>query len=490
MKNLLAAASLLLAFTQSALAWDQQENQYQIRIDASHRRAHVEANLWVEGNSLSMFNVYNAPGLKNGQADFIEKLDVRDAAGAKVAVQDKGEGDFELAGNRRLLVRYDIRLEHDRYHWPAGAEEVLYHTDEGMMAAAYYLFLAPGEKMLGTTRVKFDLPTGWVARTPWRATDNAHVFIAQTRRELLNNVLFVGTAQAEQFKAGGIDVQLVLGQRFWPQRAVMKELIERQMQSYLAMFGKGPQAERYLIIANYGATGDGGAFSGSFSQFLRNDLSPKTRPFWGRVMAHELLHFWNGLSLVPAEPEQEWFKEGVTDYLTVTSMAQNGFYDRAYLMRFLENLGRGQSVARQAQDLKVTVQQAAQDKHRGWLLVYGGGSIAGLALDVTLRQASNNQKGLPDLMRALYAQYGQPGKPFKFDDLLRVAKETAGQDVGPLLKQIVAQSNSFDLTPVFAQIGLDYEQHFQILEHHLTPNPQATPEARQRFERLFGLPLP
>ena len=115
-----------------------------------------------------------------------------------------------------------------------------------------------------------------------------------------------------------------MGKRYWPQRAVFKELIERQLASYQALFGKPPLAERYLIVINQDDSGDGGAFAGSFSQFLRGRGERATRPIWGRVVAHELLHFWNGVSMQPTDDRQEWFKEGVTDYLTVMTMARNG----------------------------------------------------------------------------------------------------------------------------------------------------------------------
>ncbi len=490
MKNLMLAAGLMLSLAHSAFAWDQKDNHYKLRLDADMKRAHVQADVWIEGKELAMFNVSTLPGLKNGQAEFIEKLEVRDASGKLVEWVDKGEGDYELKGDRRLKLQYDVRLDHDKYNWPGGLEEVAYRTDEGLMAVAYYLFLVPGEKMLGQTRIEFDLPAGWQARTPWRGTDQPNVFLAASRREMVNNAIFLGTAQAERFTAGGIELQMVLGKRYWPQRQMMKSLIESQMQAYLAMFGKPPLAERYLIIANQGDSGDGGAFSGSFSQFLRSDINTHTRPFWGRVMAHELLHFWNGISLVPRERSEEWFKEGVTDYLTIASMAKNGLYDRTYLLHFLENLGRGQTVARQAQGLKSTVQQAVDDKHNSWLLVYGGGSIAALAMDVELRQASGDKFGLPDLMRAMYAEFGQSGKTWVFADLVRVAKENTGVDLAPMLKRIVATTQPTDLAPIFARIGLTYEHHLQMLDHYLLPDANATPAAKQRFQAMFGMPLP
>lgn len=477
--------ALLLIAGNAQAAYDGQPNHYQVSINSDASRAHIEADIWVEGNELALFGVDPTPQLKNGQAEFLEKIEVTDLAGAPVALTGKGEGEYEIAGERRVRLRYDVRLEHDKFSWPAGSEEVSYHTDEGLMATGNALFLVPGARMHGRTRVQFILPAGWKAHTPWRAVDGSNSFTVDTRRELLSNALFLGTARAENVKAGGIDLTLVMGKRYWPQRAVFMELIERQLTSYQAMFGKPPLAERYLVVINQNATGDGGAFAGSFSQFLRGDGDRATRPIWGRVVAHELLHFWNGISMVPETDRQEWFKEGVTDYLTVASMARNGLVERGYLFRFLENLARGQMVARMGLGLKGTVQDAAKEKHKNWLLVYGGGSVAALAMDVELRRATNGKAGLPDLMKALFAQFGVAGKRYTHDDIVRVAKQVGGIDVGPLLKAIVQSDTMPDQRATFAAIGLQLEQ-YPLLETFLLPDPKASKEAHLRFKQIFG----
>lgn len=339
--------------------------------------------------------------------------------------------------------------------------------------------------MHGPTEVRFALPAGWKANTPWRPAGAANTFTVPTRRELVTNALFLGTARAETFKSGGIELTLVMGQQYWPQRAMFMELIERQLKSYQAMFGKAPLADRYLVIINQDESGDGGAFAGSFSQFLRGYGDRATRPIWGRVVAHELLHFWNGVSMAPVDDKQEWFKEGVTDYLTVVTMAQNGLVDRDYLMQWLENLARGQMVARMGLGLKPTVQDAAKEKHKHWLLVYGGGSVAALAMDVELRRASGGKAGLPDLMKALYAQFGVAGKRYTLDDIVRVAKQVSGQDLAPMLARLVQSDKMPDQRATFAAIGLQLEQ-YPLLETFLLPAPQATQAERHRFKAIFG----
>jgi predicted metalloprotease with PDZ domain len=484
-KNLFAALALVLS-AHGVFAHDGKINQYTVTVNAAATRAHIDADVWIEGNELVLFNVQPNSKLKNGQADLLENIVVRDLSGAAVALADEGEGEYRLPGDRRVTLSYDVRLEHDKYDWPGGTEEVSYRTDEGLMSTGYALFLVPGVKMIGKTEVTFKLPDHWKAHTPWRATARPNVFEADSRRELVNNVFFLGTARADTFKAGGIEITLLMGKRYWPQRANFVELIERQLATYQTMFGGPPLAARYLLVINQGDSGDGGAFAGSFSQYLKKNGEKDTRSVWGRIVAHELLHFWNGSTLVPANPDEEWFKEGVTDYLTYVHMARNGMLERDVLLQFLENLPRGQLVARQLMGLKGTVRAAVKDKHRNWLLVYGGGSIAALAIDVEMRKASGGKKGLPDLMKAMYAEFGKPGKTYTHADVLRLVRQVSGADLAAALDRIVASDTAPDLAPLFMEVGMQLEQ-FGMLDAYLLRSKSAPKAAHQRFVAIFGM---
>ncbi|MES2125841.1 MAG: hypothetical protein V4463_01095 [Pseudomonadota bacterium] len=477
-----------LAALLTAPAWshDARINHYSVTVDAGAKRIHIDADVWVDGNALALFNATPIAQYKNGQADLLENLAVRDMAGQAIAVKDKGEGEYDIIGERRVRLSYDVRMEHDKVDWPPGNEEVAYHTEEGLMVTGYTLFIVPGDKMPGATEVRFHLPAGWKANTPWRASGAAHTFTVGSRRELVSNALFLGTAHAETFTSGGVELTLVMGKRYWPQRALFMELIERQLKSYLVLFGAPPLAGRYLIVINQGDTGDGGAFSGSFSQYLKTDANAETRVIWGHVLAHELCHFWNGLSLVPAEDSMEWFKEGVTDYLTVTAMARNGVASRDFLLQYLENLPRGQVVARQLMGLKPTVREAVKDKHRNWLLVYGGGTLAALAMDVELRKASQGKTGLPDLVKALYGEFGKPGKTYTQADVVRIGKALTGADLGPVLEPIVGSTSTPKLEPLFGELGMHLEQ-FGMLEAYLLRASNGTETQHQRFIDIFGM---
>jgi predicted metalloprotease with PDZ domain len=476
------ALALALCAALPAFAHDGKPNHYKVSFDAGAQRAHVEADVWFEGNEMVLFNTMPIPALKNGQADLLENVRVSAMDGAAVPVKDKGEGEYEVPGDRRLRLSYDVRLEHGKYEWPGGNEEVSYRTDEGLMAVGYALFLVPGVKMPGTTEVSFALPPGWKANTPWRSEGGK--FVAESRRELVNNALFFGTARAEQFKAGGIDLTLVMGKRYWPQREAFMKVFHTQLDSYMKMFGGPPLAKRYLVVINQGDTGDGGAFSGSFSQFLKGDATPATRVLWGRVLAHELLHFWNGHAIAPAEGSEEWFKEGVTDYLTISSMARNGLLNREELMEQLLNVPRGQHVARRLMGLKPTVREAVKEKHRNWLLVYGGGTLAALAIDVEMLKASQGKAGLPELMKAMYAEFAKPGsKGYTQADIVRLARQLSGADLAPVLEPILGGTGVPPMDTAFHGIGLQVEQ-WGMLETYLMKT--GDPAGRARYRRIFG----
>ena len=464
--------------------WDELPNRYLVRIDPDLQRARIEADIFLSGDMLSMFSVMPVPTLPGGQVDLVENLEVTDSQGEPLSLRDLGMGDYALEGRQRVKLRYAVRLEHDRHAWPAGKEEVGYRTEEGLMLTGASLFFADGgDKMQGPIEVEFELPSDWRAVTPWER-DGSGRYIMQTRRELLSNALFLGTIASETVEVGGISLTLALGRRYVPSRDLFVDLLRTQLEGYVELFGGKPRAGRYLIIINEDAGGDGGAFVGSFSQFVAGDADERNRVIWGYVMAHELLHFWNGLSIVPTDYREEWFKEGATDYLTIASLAKNGLIDETLLFKRLENVPRRYLIARYAQGLGMSVREAGKDKQPNRQLVYGGGSLAALALDVELRVRSDDRVGLPQLMQSLHAEFGVAGgKTYSLDDIERHAQLLTGADFAPFFDRVVESGDYFDIRPSLTELGLRMDSFVE--EMFIAQEPQATAVQRARFAAIF-----
>jgi len=448
----------------------------------------VDARYQLHGKTLALFNVMGAVNLPAGQAAFIKDLTVEDSNGKAISYTVSPDGDWVLpVGDQQVRVRYKVQTGHGAYQWPAGVEEIAYKTEEGLFFTGYALFVVPADKMDPNIKVQFELPKGWQAYTPWpKAADQS--FSASTRRELLSNAMFFGSAQHQQIKHGDYTLDLVLGAPYAKDSPRFTSLLQAMLQQSSAMFGSTPNRKQYLIIVNEGFA-DGGAFEGSFSQLIKGPATDANRVVWGNVMAHELLHFWNGLSMVPASVDDEWFKEGFTDYLTAVLLHRAGEFDQAWLLKRFETMYSRHAIGRYYQRSPASFQQAGHDKQPLRTLVYGGGALVAMALEAEMRDATQGEKGVPDLMRSMFSEFGKtpagaPPKGYTSADIIRHVKLVSGVDLTEFFRRYVSGNEYLDITPYLARLGLTLT-HF-IEEADITLDHNASNEAKRNFQHAYS----
>ncbi|QGX39316.1 hypothetical protein E2H98_06450 [Permianibacter aggregans] len=472
----------ILAMLTSAFA-QAQSPQFQVEVSADS--VHVEAQYTVHGKTLALFNVQQTEQLPNGQAGFIRNLVVKDADGKPVKFKATEDGDWNLArGNQTVTVSYDVVAEHGNYRWPAGEEEVAYRTNDGLFFTGYALFIVPAEKMDTDISVKFSLPTGWQASTPWRATGD-NQFQVYNRRELLVNAMFFGDAHREVLKEGDYELELVLGKNYANSSKLFTEVLRPMLKHSTELFGSAPKRNRYLIIVNEGASGDGGAFEGSFSQLINGPATENNRVVWGYVMAHELFHFWNGVGLAPAAETEEWFKEGVTDYMTSLLLYRHGVFNEQWFHKRLETMYTRYMIGKFYQRANVSLQEAGLDKQNQRALVYGGGALVAIALEAEMRKASNGEAGVAELLRAMYQELALQNKPYTLEDIRRLSKQISGYDPAPLFAEHVSGKGYLSLTEPLKQLGLSLAAFAE--EATVTRDAAADELASKIHQKTFGL---
>lgn len=123
-----------------------------------------------------------------------------------------------------------------------------------------------------------------------------------------------------------------------------------------------------------------------------DDLTESSRVVWGHLIAHEAFHLWNGLMITPQETKDDWFKEGVTDYMSVVFLKRIGLISEEILLKKLENFNRRYLITKRLQGINLSVREAGLDKNKNRMLIYGQGALLGFALDVQIREATQNQK--------------------------------------------------------------------------------------------------
>lgn len=141
------------------------------------------------------------------------------------------------------------------------------------------------------------------------------------------------------------------------------------------------------------------------------------------IYAHEIFHAWNVKRLRPADlwPYQYaheqpttwlWVSEGITDYYADLSEVRAGVIDSAAFFDLaagkMAEVANAPPVA--LTDASLTTWIHPEDGTED--IYYPKGSLAGLMLDIMIRDASDNRASLDDVMRTLYRECYQHGTGF------------------------------------------------------------------------------
>src|SRR6185437_1806334 len=146
-------------------------------------------------------------------------------------------------------------------------------------------------------------------------------------------------------------------------------------------------------------------------------------PILASITAHEIFHAWNVKRLRPAEMVPYdyhqaqptpwlWVSEGITDYYADLALVRGGIIDSTQFVALTAN---------KANTVDMTPPTALEDASLStWIhpedgsgyIYYPKGSLAGLLLDIQIRDASDNARSLDDVMRQLYQNTFKKGRGF------------------------------------------------------------------------------
>jgi len=480
-------------FSQGSFAQSDNSN-YQLDFTKHDQNiVHIKANLNLTASKNKIFMITH-PTEQNpeGEAKFIKNLIAKNTKGKQQTVNYLGEGTWEIipTSDGNTTIEYDILLEHDKENWESvgGYDEVAYTTPEGLFFTGYSLFLVPDVPSLATLKnvtVDFVLPKNWKASTPWNKTSKPNSFtVNDDIRFMLNNCIFVGIHYEKEIKLGNLELTLVLGNTLQKSESSFIELMEPIILSTTKVFGDSPK-KKYLIVVNESQTmTDGSAFRNSFSQIIKGAVNKNSRTVWGHIMAHETIHLWNGLTLIPKEQE-EWFKEGFTDYLTNILLTRNKIIDEATFYKRFENVITKYNITRDLLQNKISIRESGNNKNQNRYLVYGGGELVALALDIEIRKSSNNTKSLDDLFAGLYDQFGKTNTPYELDNIINTTNQLANKNLQSFFDDYVTGTKRIPVTEYLATMGLQLDGYLDDVYLSVAENP--TEEQLQIKKGILGL---
>lgn len=283
---------------------------------------------------------------------------------------------------------------------------------------------------------------------------------------------------------GNEDIEQVL--------ADTKQIVETEH----AFWGDLPYDYYLFIVLLAGANTYGGLEHRNSTSLLlpRHVFKPsKTYERAQGLIAHEFFHTWNvkrlrAAPLGPFDYTREnytrllWVMEGFTEYYTDLMLVRAGLMTpQRYLERLADDITTLQntpgrlvhSLSSSSFDAWIKYYRPDESTPNTTVSYYLKGGLAALVLDMQLRERSNGQQSLDDLIRYLYHTYpiSGPGIP-EADGMQQALQTLTGSDWSEYFANYIDGLSELPYAEAFATVGLQLQWSYKDRDSQGNPRPQ------------------
>ena len=191
-------------------------------------------------------------------------------------------------------------------------------------------------------------------------------------------------------------------------------------------------------------------------------------PELASLYAHEIFHAWNVKRLRPADlvpyrydaaqpTRWLWMSEGITDYYADVADVRGGVVDSAAFATLVEGKIEEVAAAPPTSLADASLATWVHPADGTQYLYYAKGSLAGLLLDVMIRDASDGRRSLDDVMRELYQTTFLKGRGFTGDDWWKaVSRAAGGRSFDDFARRYVDGRDDYPYAAVLPLAGFRY----------------------------------
>jgi predicted metalloprotease with PDZ domain len=183
------------------------------------------------------------------------------------------------------------------------------------------------------------------------------------------------------------------------------------------------------------------------------------------VVSHEFFHIVTPLSIHskeiqyfdyndPKMSKHLWMYEGVTEYFANLFQVNQKLIDAdEFYQRMLGKIKNASALNDTMPFTEMSANVLVPPYKDQYLNVYEKGALIGMCIDIIIREKSNGERGILDLMQKLSKEYG-PNKPFNDDELFAKITSLTYPEVGEFLATYVAGPTPIKYDDFFAKVGV------------------------------------
>jgi len=359
------------------------------------------------------------------------------SGGGKGIQWDKLDYDtwrLQPAGARAMAVRFDYIAD---------------TLDNAMAWARPDFVLFNGTNLLPYPEgAGFDFPAtvtvktqpDWIVATPMHPGQGPRSFRESNYHDLVDMPFFVGRMDYDSMQVAGRWTRLAT----YPAGA-LKDTIRKQLWSEIgkmipaeaAVFKEVPWNSYNVMMIFDQRYGGASALEHQSSHVGIYNQGIIGNPLLASITAHEIFHAWNVKRLRPAEmfpydyhgaqpTPWLWVSEGITDYYADVALVRGGIIDSAQFMGQAADKSNTVAMAPPTALEDASLSTWIHPEDGSGYLYYPKGSLAGLLLDIMIRDASDNARSLDDVMRQLYQSTYKKGRGFTANDWWPEVTRAAG----------------------------------------------------------------
>jgi predicted metalloprotease with PDZ domain len=389
------------------------------------------------------------------------------AAGQRAPMEKLDKQTWRIAGRGPVNVRYTT------YWDEAGPFAAQLNGEHAFINPAMILLYVPERRQEHVNVEVRDLPDGWSTTTG--------LFVAGPTRVggvgvanydvLADEPIEIG--KFEEFLLPGVrpQIRVVVHGDNWKRKRVEEELTRICKYEIKLMGGAPFPSYTFILHIGKAAAGAGGGMEHADATAIN---IPSDEYLKG-VSAHEFFHLWNvkrirPASLEPVDYTKEqytrslWFAEGVTSTYGSYTLLRSGLWSKA---EFYIDLS--EQITELEERPAEHWQSAEQSSLDAWLEKYSlynrgdesisyytQGQVLGVLLDILIRERTQNQHSLDDVLRLMNDEFAKSGRTYRDSlDVRLSAEKIAGGSFAEFFSRYVAGPGPLPYKDVLARAGLD-----------------------------------
>ncbi len=394
---------------------------------------------------------------------FIENLKAFDSNGLELSVTKKDTNSWSISNAKTLdkityLVNdtFDVESTHEIFS-PAGSNI----SPENYLVNTHCFIGSFSNFMELPYRITISHPSllwGATSMTDIDASTTTDIFETNRYAQLVENPVMYSKPNYTTFDVNGMEILIAV---FSPNNRVTAEMITPEMKKVMTaqkkFLGNFNSTKKYsvLIYLSDIKTPDAHGFGALEHPTATTVVLPEIMGIeqlseaLKDVVSHEFFHIVTPLSIhsleiqnfnygSPIMSEHLWLYEGVTEYFANLFQINQGLISEGnFYKRMTEKIEHANAMNDKMPFTTMSKNVIVEPYKAQYNNVYEKGALIGMCLDIIIREKSNGEHGILDLMRNLSLEYGV-NKAFSDSELFDKITQLTYPEVGIFLKTYVS----------------------------------------------------